>query len=34
MPQKSRLWNLHSLNVFLNTDFWAEKMSNLLALTK
>ena len=34
MQQKIRLRNLRSMNVFLNADFWAGKMSSLLALTR
>jgi hypothetical protein len=32
MPQKLRLRNLRSMNVFLDADFWAEKLPSLLAL--
>jgi hypothetical protein len=32
MPQKLRLRNLRSMNVFLGADFWAEKLPRLLAV--
>jgi len=30
MPQKLRLRNLKSLNVFLTADFWAEKIRSVV----
>jgi hypothetical protein len=33
MPQKLRLRNLRSMNVFLYADFWAEKLLALLSTT-
>ena len=31
MPQKLRLRNLRSMNVFLDADFWAAKLPNLIS---
>jgi hypothetical protein len=30
MPPKLRLRNLHSMNVFLDADFWSPKVPTLL----
>jgi len=32
MPQKPRLGNLRSMNVFLDADFWAERLAKMLSL--